>query len=516
MLSLDRSPSPTFLPNPNCIVQLAYTIIFTLIGKLLPPRTLFEMFSTQYLSNVIFGMFLFFSAASANTYSNQSFQNSNTTFGGIASTSTLQNQSSQNSNITFGWTDNPSTRGTLDIILNCLFTIIACTWSVQNLDIPDSGQINLLRKIGYLAIGILCPEYLFSKAVFDRLSNNRDMAGIRQHIRPNPSRDRGWILQEKVRWIQKILPSGQSNRKAPTAEEVGLRDVPYDTVEESHPTIEVHQRKFWTHTHTAYVNMGGLRVVVQDDKKPFIIIGHDIAEIDFDSAYSPLRLFSMSKDEILDKSKEDWFTKLITVIQIVWLVLSVIARRASGLPASQLEILTLAFAAVALATYVVQWTKPQGINIATTIHLRRFSDNPTIDRDIRQVLRQEKRGHSKEISMFSCISFTIPAIIFGALHFVAWNFSFPSTIELIIWRSATITITFLPIVFCIPWLFVFVIEPNWSEEMKSAHWGSFFTCMTIYGLARLCVIGVAVSSLRSMPADVYLSTTWSKFLPNFH
>lgn len=30
-----------------------------------------------------------------------------------------------------GWQANPGRRGTLTIIENCLFTIIACTWSVQ-------------------------------------------------------------------------------------------------------------------------------------------------------------------------------------------------------------------------------------------------------------------------------------------------------------------------------------------------------------------------------------------------
>jgi hypothetical protein len=31
----------------------------------------------------------------------------------------------------------PNTRGTLDILWSCVFTIIACTWTIQHLNIPE-------------------------------------------------------------------------------------------------------------------------------------------------------------------------------------------------------------------------------------------------------------------------------------------------------------------------------------------------------------------------------------------
>src|SRR5947207_12765393 len=32
------------------------------------------------------------------------------------------------------------TRGTLDILWSCLFTIIACTWTVQHLNVPEQRE----------------------------------------------------------------------------------------------------------------------------------------------------------------------------------------------------------------------------------------------------------------------------------------------------------------------------------------------------------------------------------------
>jgi hypothetical protein len=40
----------------------------------------------------------------------------------------------------------PDSRGTLDILCSCLFTIIACTWTIQHLNIPEQRN-NLKKKI---------------------------------------------------------------------------------------------------------------------------------------------------------------------------------------------------------------------------------------------------------------------------------------------------------------------------------------------------------------------------------
>lgn len=53
--------------------------------------------------------------------------------------------------------------------------------------------------------------------------------------------------------------------------------------------------------------------------------------------------------------------KLIAMIQILWLLVQVIIRKADGKPSSQLEVATLAFAAESALTYLCYWTKPQDI-----------------------------------------------------------------------------------------------------------------------------------------------------------
>lgn len=78
----------------------------------------------------------------------------------------------------------------------------------------------------------------------------------------------------------------------------------------------------------------------------------------------------LSEREISDKSKADFFTKAIATLQIGSLLLSIIVRTARDLDFSQLELITLAFAACGVFTYVARWYKTQNVDTATTVKLR--------------------------------------------------------------------------------------------------------------------------------------------------
>ena len=66
----------------------------------------------------------------------------------------------------------------------------------------------------------------------------------------------------------------------------------------------------------------------------------------------------LSTVELEDRSKGDIFVKGAAILQISWLVIQIIARASEGLAISLLEITTVAFAACAIATYILLWHKP--------------------------------------------------------------------------------------------------------------------------------------------------------------
>ena len=74
-------------------------------------------------------------------------------------------------NASVGWQENSSRRGTMDILQSSLFTILICTWTVQHLNIPtpsDSKRRRLFRKIWWMLITVLVPEFLLVHVIMER------------------------------------------------------------------------------------------------------------------------------------------------------------------------------------------------------------------------------------------------------------------------------------------------------------------------------------------------------------
>ena len=169
----------------------------------------------------------------------------------------------------------------------------------------------------------------------------------------------------------------------------------------------------------------------------------------------------MSEKQIKDKSKADIFVKTIAVLQIGWLVLSVVAREAQDIPTSQLEIVTLAFAILAIFIYLGNFYKPKDIGIAVDLidkeHIPRditatgyTSFTGVIGRAASGVKNYEPRVpndsfRSSDLA-FQNVLLAVSAFIFEGLHLLGWNFAFATNTEKWIWRAAGIITACIPMV----------------------------------------------------------------------
>ena len=243
----------------------------------------------------------------------------------------------ENFNATVDWTLNPTTRGTLDILYGCLFTIVACTWSILHPNISEASASSIKRSIQkakWMVVNIFCPEFMFTRAFIIYYRDRRDMSKLRISVKEkklNGSRISdfmgGWAIQEKHSCRKEVPYKADEERAA--SERNGI----ISCLGSNLPQNEADDPKLWTMTHTTYLNMGGLRVEVYDPSRPnhtkrqYNIAAQHVAQTSFfDPSYSPLKYFSISENEILDKSKGDGLTKSITVTQIFWLVISLIMR----------------------------------------------------------------------------------------------------------------------------------------------------------------------------------------------
>ena len=112
----------------------------------------------------------------------------------------------------------------------------------------------------------------------------------------------------------------------------------------------MHVEEHWTQTHGFFALMGGF--VLYDNEQTFHVLGsgdlvdEDVVFPDVDEA------------DIKDRSKGDMMTKGLVLLQTGWFIVQCIARGVERLPLTELELVTLAFAALNLTTYALWWNKP--------------------------------------------------------------------------------------------------------------------------------------------------------------
>jgi len=216
----------------------------------------------------------------------------------------------------------------------------------------------------------------------------------------------------------------------------------------------------------------------------------------------------LSKAEIDDKSKGDAISKCVVVLQTGWFVTQCIARGVQGLPITELELATVAFAALNFVIYLLWWDKPLNVQRGVRVYKKRMTEEPIDDgnaeatvefwgalrdtfSDIPSAIvrgpvingfidspwlvrafmwplsmpivilypddedddvKVEKRVNTFYPARWATSSensliFLVVTItvVFGAIHCIGWSFDFPSSIERTLWRVASLSITGVPI-----------------------------------------------------------------------
>ncbi|KZT19425.1 hypothetical protein NEOLEDRAFT_1245852 [Neolentinus lepideus HHB14362 ss-1] len=91
---------------------------------------------------------------------------------------------------------------------------------------------------------------------------------------------------------------------------------------------------------------------------------------------STLPFPEITEDEIKDKSKCDWLSKGLAILQTSWFIVQCIARAIQKLPLTELELATCAFAVLNAVVYAFWWNKPQSVDCPYAIG--RSSREPSV------------------------------------------------------------------------------------------------------------------------------------------
>lgn len=94
----------------------------------------------------------------------------------------------------------------------------------------------------------------------------------------------------------------------------------------------------------------------------------------------------------------------------------------------------------------------------------------------------------------------IAGVVFGAVHFIAWSFPFPTEIEVIMWRASTGLISFGPILYDIAHIVMVKFDHGGMRQTFV-----LYSIALIYLCARLFLVVEMFRTLFFLPPSAFAS-----------
>ena len=319
----------------------------------------------------------------------------------------------------------------------------------------------------------------------------------------------------------------------------------------------------WSTTHGFFIIMGGFhlfernlketgkddRGISREDDQPLHPLQADDL-VDCDGYKS----FTMpTKAEIQDKGKSDWLAKSLVLLQTSWFIMQCIARAREHLPVTHLEIVTLAYAAMNFVIYIFWWNKPLNVNRPVRV-FRKLDPNAASDGDqphrpgpMEWKLTLKAIGESLKTLFVLIVTgdgdvdlsrkdrvprfwaddrrgeyyFIADGIVlwvgvcFGAIHCIAWHFSFPTPTELLMWRISSVAITAVPVyVLLMTGLGGLLLDTDSDKFGSTIIYFGPLSGGILYIIARAVTLVLAFTSLRHLPPGAYQTVHWTTFIPH--
>ena len=288
----------------------------------------------------------------------------------------------------------------------------------------------------------------------------------------------------------------------------------------------------------------------------------------------PQIITKTDEETILDRAESSGLSKALLVVQVAWFCTNCASRLIQGLPLSLLEVSTVAHGICTLLTYLVWWSKPtnvatptmmrgkqarevyallkcdnkeyekalemaqkraggdssgltgrEKINLAANAlqHLLPNPQKPTGDYDRRffghrpNMIPGAWGRVSTSNEAFEWIAIAISPVLYGVMHFLAWNDHFPTPLERVLWRVSSILVTFSGFV-VVSVRFAYDITDNLSGALETILNVIFGMTILITPTAHVVSSGfLIVESFRQLfflePA-AYQVPSWTNYWPH--
>ncbi|KIM24398.1 hypothetical protein M408DRAFT_75968 [Serendipita vermifera MAFF 305830] len=334
----------------------------------------------------------------------------------------------------------------------------------------------------------------------------------------------------------------------------------------------------WTRTHGHFMIMGGFHLFRLPADAPSVPIplkssklsafsvstGHHsrrdevpVCPLQFtDVPVDILEILAPTETELKDRGKSDALTKIIVLFQTLWFVIQCIARGTQHLPLTELEVVTLAYAALNLFIYVFWWDKPQNVECPIRVYKTSTASHKESGEKAKEwgegwasrwswMLIEYTTGaqdsyvtisEQRSIPMFwsgrsgndlqgiAGVGTSLLGSAFGAIHCIAWSSEYPSRSELLLWRVsciAMIVVPFMVLIVCAATITGENEEKGWSGWIKFTMGIMAIICIFLlilsawlYIASRIATLVIAFTTLRSLPPAAFTTVNWTTFIPH--
>ena len=545
------------------------------------------------------------------------------------------------------WANDPSGRGTENILYSCFNTLFLCAWTAfhPNIHFVDSTFWSLLRRLRWMFIAIVLPEAVLlsawsqwwaAKDLRDEINRlGQQISGPTQFT---TFAKRGCSECVACNPCEKLKESLDGHFDGPLEGTIrrqkhehcecldGFRtddDAPNDATVEFNKHPDVHANLVdkpkafapWTMEQAFLAVSGGVAIdTSQFWHRPYMSLTPNgvvlLAEIGL--------LPRLSKQDVQDRSRADAIAKSISCLQAMWFFIQGVARVCAGLPLTLLELHTMTHIICVLAMYAIWFRKPYGVtspmiysepamaNLAALLTLRCSTVSkiarwrcPIKDEISVQSVRhfhsdandgkvfahldatnkainylRERKIHlpfrpdfkvgvgfedkflvnnvsnalvrgrfNNGVNKMNTLPVKIVCLVFALLycgsHLSAWNFHFPTVVEMWMWRGACFTMLWAPFIF-LHWSIVAnpYIELDNPDYFDKKAWGDrsamhktrtvfkyglfllhglLISLVTkhVFNLSRLYILVESLASFRNPANGTYSTVDWTEYIPHF-
>ncbi|PPQ90235.1 hypothetical protein CVT25_012994 [Psilocybe cyanescens] len=220
-------------------------------------------------------------------------------------------------------------RSIWNIVLSCLATIFASTWIAvhPNIPAPNESAVRVFgRRLAIMFYLLIVPEMVI-------------VWTARQYLAASDIAKRHKGMWYVSLWFDTHSTDGLNSIIA----------------------------KGWTKTQAFFLVMGGFSLY-QDGVLLRTLEAREMEKLEEEGK---IEWPTITEAEIKDKSNGDFFSKGVVVMQTTWFIIQCIARGSKRLVLTDLEVVTLAFAALTMVIYGLWWHKPLDVQVSAPVRLKK-------------------------------------------------------------------------------------------------------------------------------------------------